>query len=60
MKSTEQYELIIVLVNCSKFTSLTLSNVGDGDCSHIGYKVARPGAFEIASVKFAIFNDEIK
>ncbi|KAJ3681002.1 hypothetical protein LUZ60_015491 [Juncus effusus] len=26
-----------------------LEPVGDGDYSHIGYKVARPGAFEIAS-----------
>jgi hypothetical protein len=27
-----------------------LSISGDGDWRHIGYKVARPGAFEIASV----------
>ncbi|KAF3327289.1 zeaxanthin epoxidase [Carex littledalei] len=26
-----------------------LEPIGDGDFSHIGYKVARPGAFEIAS-----------
>ncbi|XP_078181289.1 SMAD/FHA domain-containing protein [Carex rostrata] len=26
-----------------------LEPIGDGDCRHIGYKVARPGAFEIGS-----------
>jgi len=34
---------------------LTFSISGDGDWRHIGYKVACPGAFEIASVCAVLF-----
>jgi len=40
---------------CSSQVHFALSISGDGDWRHIGYKVARPGAFEIASVCAVLF-----
>lgn len=42
--------------SCTEICSNIVNVSGDGDTRHIGYKIAVPGAFEIASVSILRFS----